>query len=32
MIHNAYNFPDANAVTKLLPEKSEVYVSISPGN
>lgn len=32
MIHDAYNFPDSNAVTKLVPEKSEAYVSITPGN
>lgn len=31
LIHDAYNFPDQNAVTKLLPEKTEAFLSIGPG-
>lgn len=31
MIHNSYDFADANAVVKLVPSKTEAYLSIAPG-
>lgn len=30
MVHNSYDNADPNAVTKLLPSKSEAYLSIAP--
>lgn len=31
MIHNSYDYADANSVVKLVPSKTEAYMSISPG-
>lgn len=31
MIHNSYDYADANSIVKLVPSRAEAYLSISPG-